>query len=404
MIKPFVINSNICIKHEDISSYANFFDAVAGNTGNSYITYSLLKETVDSAESFSSLPQIPSLYTYDWQNADKDISIINDRCSHVFLVLQDQLRIAESYGLQLPYDNIINFLKKVKRPILVAGLGANALNGYETRFHERLSWKLVAFIKDLSWLVKNIGVRGYFTQEVLSALGVNNTIVIGCPSFYENGEKRLIKKKGYSRIACSTIRNKRILSDATRIYLQDEERLIKTVAFYQSECLGIQESLGWIKKKYRVFSNIDEWKKDIATNDFFVGTRVHGAILAINSGVPAVCMNKDSRAREMCEYLDIPYFPHFNSKNKRIEDIYDACDYDEMNKNYAKKYEVYKQFLSDFGIRLLNNMDASVKMPSLSLYGVVPKLFRPWRMIGGGLRKVAHVVDKVGNYFQDCDF
>ena len=41
---PFFINSNICLKKEDIADYDSFMRAICGNTGNSYITYALMKE------------------------------------------------------------------------------------------------------------------------------------------------------------------------------------------------------------------------------------------------------------------------------------------------------------------------------------------------------------------------
>lgn len=44
MIKPFFINSNICLEKKDISSYDLFMQSISGNTGNSYITYALIKE------------------------------------------------------------------------------------------------------------------------------------------------------------------------------------------------------------------------------------------------------------------------------------------------------------------------------------------------------------------------
>ena len=42
--KQFFINSNICLENDDISTYEKFMTAIAGNTGNSYITYALIKE------------------------------------------------------------------------------------------------------------------------------------------------------------------------------------------------------------------------------------------------------------------------------------------------------------------------------------------------------------------------
>ena len=44
MFKPFVINSNIVTSQADVQTFEAFMNAIACNTGNSYITYSLLKE------------------------------------------------------------------------------------------------------------------------------------------------------------------------------------------------------------------------------------------------------------------------------------------------------------------------------------------------------------------------
>ncbi|MBR3898905.1 MAG: hypothetical protein IKJ44_01380 [Elusimicrobiaceae bacterium] len=85
-------------------------DIIAGNTGNSYITYALLKELGVDA---SKICHIPSVYTHNFNEADLEYT---QNASHIFLILQDQIRIAESYGLQLPYKKIENLIKKSKSP------------------------------------------------------------------------------------------------------------------------------------------------------------------------------------------------------------------------------------------------------------------------------------------------
>ena len=44
LFQPFFINSNIITNKSSLISYDSFLTAIAGNTGNSYITYALLKE------------------------------------------------------------------------------------------------------------------------------------------------------------------------------------------------------------------------------------------------------------------------------------------------------------------------------------------------------------------------
>lgn len=40
---PFFINSNICVSKADVTDLSTFMNCVCWNTGNSYITYSLIK-------------------------------------------------------------------------------------------------------------------------------------------------------------------------------------------------------------------------------------------------------------------------------------------------------------------------------------------------------------------------
>lgn len=60
-IRPFVINSNLATTKKDVATLDSFFDSVAGNVGNSYITYALLKEC---GIPLQNLQHIQSVYTY----------------------------------------------------------------------------------------------------------------------------------------------------------------------------------------------------------------------------------------------------------------------------------------------------------------------------------------------------
>ena len=50
--KPFILNSCLCLQNEDVASYVNWGKSVAFNIGNSYISYSFLKETFPTYSGF----------------------------------------------------------------------------------------------------------------------------------------------------------------------------------------------------------------------------------------------------------------------------------------------------------------------------------------------------------------
>ena len=180
-VKPFFINSNIHLKEFSYKTVEDILTPLGGNTGNSYITYGLMKAVLGG---ICDIPHIQNIYTYDFSKSDKDIEIINNECTHVFFILQDQIRLFESYSLTLPYTNIINFLKRLNKKVIVAGLGANCFSGFDKEFYKKLNPELVEFLRKLSEYCELIGLRGEFTQEVMSKLGISNTEVIGWAHFF----------------------------------------------------------------------------------------------------------------------------------------------------------------------------------------------------------------------------
>ena len=367
---PFFINSNLCVNKNDVSSFSMFMDSVAGNTGNSYITYALIKTIYGSIET---LNHIQNIYTYDFSTQERDIDFINNNCSEVFLILQDQIRIAESYGLQLPYKKIQNFVSKLNKPVIIAGLGANSFNGFDKDFHKKLKPELIDFLKFLSDHCKKIGIRGHYTEEILHNIGVKNVSVIGCPSYYEMGANRILKKQ--KNIALSDILLTSFFHMQTLAYnyqiMQDyqEQKFITPAAFANFDAELIPFELNKLKEqKYKIFSNIETWKSFVSKFKFAIGYRLHGAILSINSGVPAYCCNPDSRATEMCNYLKIPHA--VNATDDELIDLYNSIDIDLINNSYVELYDKYIKFLNENGITPTQNKQNKdvINFSNLKLY------------------------------------
>lgn len=355
--KPFFVNSNLSIGNVRCSDADGLLRNAAGNTGNSYITYSLIKSTVGD---LSGISHIPNIYEYDFKNADRDAEKVKGEYTHVFLILQDQIRIEESYNLRLPYEGIISLLKKCGKPVVVAGLGANSFGGFDPNFHKMLNPQLIRFLKELSDLCPNIGIRGEFTSEVLKKLGIRNTQIIGCPSFFETGPNRVVKKPDFQNL--KPVLTSPLASTAENLpaVMQDlmERDIINLSVF------------GAIPKIYRkcdyrralrgdlgIFLNPEKWKAFLRRFNFALGPRLHGSIAAINAGLPALCTNADSRATEMCNFLKIPHAladlrnyenPITPSEfSAHLKKAYEACDVDAMNALHTPPYSKTIRILSN---------------------------------------------------------
>ena len=375
-IKPFFINSNICMRQEDISSYKKFMTSICGNAGNSYITFAIIKSLFGG---LTDIHHIQNIYEYDFNNYEKDINYINKESTHVFLILQDQIRIKESYGLKLPYKKIIDFISRTNKPIIIAGLGANSFNGFDHEFYKKLDPNLIYFLKFLSDRCVEIGIRGFYTQEILHKLGIDNTRVIGCPSFFEAGKNRhIVKQELYDLNSVLITQRKFPFMSENHKIMQDyqEESIIKPIAFDTIDNTFFLEKLSpFINKTYHIFSDIHSWKTFIKNYKFAIGGRLHGSILAINAGIPALCLSNDSRATEMCEFLKIPHMPDLEITSKNdIFKIYDKLNIMELNKNYPKLYDNFIDFLHTNNLKHFSeNKDIFknvkyIKQPILILY------------------------------------
>jgi polysaccharide pyruvyl transferase WcaK-like protein len=76
-----------------------------------------------------------------------------------------------------------------------------------------------------------------------------------------------------------------------------------------SECYGSDatEVAKYLTEKGHVFFDYDTWLAANTQYSLAVGTRMHGAIAALISGVPSVLICHDDRTRELAEVMPLPH-------------------------------------------------------------------------------------------------
>ena len=343
--RPFFLHGGFITSEDDISSIDNLYNNLTENIGNGYIIYSLLNELYGKTI-------VPNQTLLLYADIKRDIPVINEQSSCAILMLQDFIRPKE-VQFDIDYDLWYNLISKIKVPLFFPSLGINSFDGIK-ELHKRLSPELVRILKLVSDKTELIGVRGYESQEVLHNLGIDNVHVIGCPSFFKNGPDRFITKKenlDLNNVVFSSdynleiIKNRPVVIQGNNKELWDVmcfDKSIKNIQPYNMDIL--------LNSKPVMFSDNRSWEEYLSKFDFCLGTRLHGAIVALNSGTPAVCVNIDARAMELCSYLKIPCFPEYLHE-KNIQKIYDACDFTEMNSNYNKLYENFVNYLEKSGLK-----------------------------------------------------
>ena len=104
--------------------------------------------------------------------------------------------------------------------------------------------------------------------------------------------------------------------------------------------------------RIRLIMDMWDWQSDLMKSgvNMSFGSRIHGNIMAVLAGVPAVVLNIDTRTKEMAEFYDIPSIEYNPDKNLDLYEVYQNLDYDKFNKTFGKKYDDFNQFLVNCGI------------------------------------------------------
>lgn len=195
----------------------------------------------------------------------------------------------------------------------------------------------------------SLGVRGEETATILHKLGITNVEPVGCPTYFEMGANRpaLVKKQ-------LTPYDRALGANPWARVLQDEKDWIDFLYF--SNKLPDQthitpaELFQNTQGQCRCFAGIEAWKKFVSQYTFSLFGRMHGGILAINSGVPSVITNGDLRAREMCSLFGIPLRPGLQVNEHMWRRIYEETDFSALNQRYPALHTRFMHWLAQQGV------------------------------------------------------
>ncbi|MEK6890330.1 MAG: polysaccharide pyruvyl transferase family protein [Nanoarchaeota archaeon] len=153
-------------------------------------------------------------------------------------------------------------------------------------------------------------VRDIYTQEKLKAIGINNTILTGCPTIWNLTKqhcKKIPKKK-----------SKKVLFTLTD-YKKDEQKDKKIIDILSKSYNKLyfwpqgSKDIKYLKKINRD-NNIIVLKRTVAALDSilkkeidYVGTRLHAGIRALQNKKRTIIISIDNRTEEMGKDFNIPF-------------------------------------------------------------------------------------------------
>jgi hypothetical protein len=282
-----------------------------------------------------------------------------------------------------PHANLGSLAQKFAKltPKMVAiGLGAQASNDGKL---PEVPEGSIEWVKQLAAHAPsdkpNITVRGPFTLKVLEHYGLGDkAIALGCPTLFINKEPALGRKiaerygpirriavaaghqrwRTLARIEASLARmvtatHGGYISQSPLEMLQItrgeatkvEPEVLRACRDYACPEMSLEEFAAWADVHGRVFFSIPAWMEYLRGFDFVVGARIHGVILALQAGIPGLCIAHDARTLELCEMMKVPHVVAREvSGGLTREDLprlfaqFDPVEFDRNRAMLAKRY------------------------------------------------------------------
>ncbi len=265
-------------------------------------------------------------------------------------------------------------VEKTDLPVFMVGVGAQSDMDHSIPGINAGTLRLLSIVSERS---KLISTRGRFSSEVLEHYGIKNSSPTGCPSLLLCGDEgpRFGSKEVGSQIVLHGTRHGAHPTDDFQTYLYRQSYKLGTGVLLQSELPDVQIAFGdnpfdidravahmvgvtygtpnyetlinYLCGNAAFFHNFDDWLAYCKTKDFFVGSRIHGTILALIAGTPALLIAHDARTVELAQTLNIPYV--LSSQIDTSGDL----NFDELYEVFARSdisatYHGYRQSFMDF--------------------------------------------------------
>lgn len=321
-MKPFLFGFSPSVEDSALLSSERAMQMVGDNTGNLAFCYAIHRQLGGNLQSIL------------WHAAPQ---VVDAMGTTGILTLANQL------GPHVDMGYLVENFHKLKASLVGIGLGAQAGHAEsDVQIPEgTLNW--IRAIQDRApSSAPNLGMRGEFSRRALERYGLaEKAIVVGCPTLFISPDKELgntIAKRfnpnlqhvavtaGHqrwahlSRIEASLVQIAQATGggyicqspiEMVRLGRGESGSLEKSARdacrSYAAPSMSDNEFVRWCDQKAISFFSASAWIEYLRRFDFVVGTRIHGVMLALQAGIPALCVAHDSRTMELCQTMLVPY-------------------------------------------------------------------------------------------------
>lgn len=265
--------------------------------------------------------------------------------------------------------------EKIKIPTFVVVCGVQA-DSYDalTNVISVIGEDSKRFIRAIYNTGGEFALRGFFTKEFFERLGFSSAIVTGCPSLYQMGPAFCVNDEKVELAELKPVFNgfvkpfENLLREYSQSVFIDQCDYFQPLFHgaylanpnfkFQMEFVnryGFQAANLLAEGRIAMIADMCDWWNYLRRSSFnyAFGSRIHGTIMALLSGIPATIVTFDSRTREMAEFFDIPYVLAKRKNSFDLETfhkLYEDADYTRFNQTFREKYSVFEKFLVEHGI------------------------------------------------------
>jgi hypothetical protein len=314
-------------------------------------------------------------YEYVYRSEVSGPEEVNEKCCHIMIPAANFLWKSFDFGY------MADFIEKTNIPVTIVGLGAQTQDRSEVSSIHPNTLRLVQIISERS---PSLGVRGFYTAEVLAAHGIMNTEVLGCPSLYTRKQlpkfpdgredvdpsrisvnfSRRVAPHSFNQTSLRSVENA-LMKLALRYQLdfvaQDELSEIKIslgqsnpkeddqIAAYFNGSNSF-DVIAYFRSRTNYFCSYDDWASYMGRKSASIGSRLHGNLMALINGIPALTIVHDSRTLEICALTGAPYLHINDLAGSRVDDEFlvaalKMASFDLFQRNMATLFAKYTNFL-----------------------------------------------------------
>lgn len=312
-------------------------NSIGSNSGNLLYAYGVYR-TLMTEDTIIDVDYYGVEETY----SEKDIARINEEYDAYVCPLANAFRKSFEENL-IKYAN---FFDKLTIPCYIIGIGLNAPYEPEIGASRPFDEAAKKFVKAALEKSSIIGLRGEITGENLSQRSLYLSKTLKIAFNLSNITPENIVRFAFHEM--QTYPDHHLIEQN-----RDELKLLYYGTQYipnkdASILLSREISHPLIQEnRYHCFINIPTWLDFLRGIDLSIGSKLHGNVVDVLSGCPALFMPLDSRMRELVAYHDFPAIPHMQVKeDDQIEKLVQKVDMTSHLKKHKANFERFVGFLN----------------------------------------------------------